>query len=197
MPNYEFRSKHDPETWQRILRAQIFEEAEEEKSEYSLHNCFVGTARNNQVDLYYHKEGASRLMVTRFIGKVEPCDEGCKVTGTFTHAKTTRFFLNFTIAVMAIASIVMLNSGFRTQVTAPLLFLIIALFFRFHQPKHETEKVVELLTNTCTADPAAYPDRPKKQKPEKKKKKRKKKKDEPADSTIRDAANWKSSDQDD
>lgn len=198
MPNYEFRSGHDPKTWQQILKARIFDEAAEEKGAYSLQNCFIGTVADDQIDFYYHKEGASRLVVTRFIGHVEPNQSGCKVVGRFTHAKTTSFFLHFTIAVMGVASVVMLNSGMQTQVTAPLLFLIIALFFRFHKPKHEIDMMLELLTDTCTANPADYPERKPQPKPEKKKKKRKdRKKNVSAGGSIRDAANWKSTDGDD
>ena len=198
MSNYEFRSAHDPAVWQRILKAQIFDEAEEERGEYALQNCYVGTVANDKVDVYYHKEGTSRLLVNRFIGRVEPDGTGCKVVGRLTQSKETLFFLNFTIAVMTVASVVMLNSGFRTQVTAPLLFLIIALFMRFHKPKHEIGMVIKLLTDTCTADPADFPERPPKVKPDKKKRKKdKKKKGVPAEGTVRDAANWKSSDHDD
>ncbi len=199
MPNYEFISSHDPKTWQRILKAQIFDEASEEKGAYSLQNCYIGTVADDKIDIFYHKESASRLLETRFIGHVEPNGTGCKAVGSFTQAKTTLFFLNFTIAVMAVASVVMLNSGFRTQVTAPLLFLLIALVLRFHKPKHQMEMVVKLLTDTCTANPEDFPEKPPVPKPEKKKKKkgRKNKKAEVSDGTIRDAANWKSSDQDD
>ena len=199
MSNYEFRSAHDPKTWQRIVRAQICNEDEEERGEYALQNCYVGTVKDDRVDVYYHKEGKSRLMVHRFIGKVEADGSGCKVTGNLTQSKTTLFFLHFTIAVMAVASVVMLVSGLGTQATAPLLFLIIALYMRFHKPKHEIEMVIRLLTDACTANPDDYPEKAPKVKADKKKKKKKNKKEKvlPEDGTIRDAANWKSTDKDD
>ena len=53
-----------------------------------------------------------------------------------------------------------------------LLFLMIALYIRFHKPKHETEMVIKLLTETWTANPADFPERPPKVKPDKKKRKK-------------------------
>lgn len=198
MPNYEFRSSHDPKTWQRILKAQILDEASEKRGAYALQNCYVGTVADDKIDVYYHKESTSRLLVSRFIGHVEPDGTGCKVIGKITQNRSTLFFLHFTIAIMAVASVVMLNSGLQTQVTAPLLFLLIAVVMRIHKPKREIEMVVKLLTETCTADPADFPERPPEPKPDKKQKKsRRKKKAQAEDSTIKAAANWKSSDQDD
>ena len=89
MKTYEVVSHLTVKQWKKSWSQKVVEDTKKNVHDVYKNSCFLGHFENdNDFILYFHKEFEGNSLNTFFMGHVEKCKEGCRITGRFTKKKT-------------------------------------------------------------------------------------------------------------
>ena len=153
MKTYEVVSHLTVKQWKKSWSQKVVEDTKKNVHDVYKNSCFLGHFENdNDFILYFHKEFEGNSLNTFFMGHVEKCKEGCRITGRFTKKKTANIFLIFAAVLTFVTTLAFAVQGAFQMMATPAVLCIIVLACYFVTPQSAQDRLTELLKEISFED---------------------------------------------
>jgi len=153
MGSVEIISHLTKKAWKKSWKEKVVEDTKFNVREYHKQNCFFGHFINeDDFILYHHKEFEGNSMNTYFFGHVEKCEQGCKITGSFSKKKTANIFLKFGALLTLVTALVFGAQGQLQMMLAPAVLCVILILCLVVNPQSSRERLLDALKKISFSD---------------------------------------------
>lgn len=145
MTSIEMESKLSPNAWLQLWDKRVIFDTPQNRSAYSLKNCYIGKHDDSHVEFFYHKEGHSMLLATRFVGTITGDRHGSKISGVVKRGKTTIFFLYFLMVICIVAGVSIWMTHEYDKAISLFSIAVLALVLQNYVPRQQLLMMKRLL----------------------------------------------------